>query len=128
MGDPALLSRLEAARHHLGPHARILLAEMIQAAEAGMGATVIVQAAAILDVMLREPGGKPAHADGIDIAAARDSRDAFWLRDRRNGIVHYEGGQGGLMDEKDLSILRRDADRALKTLIEAIDLTVWGVD
>ena len=128
MADPAVLKRLEAARHHLGPHAGLLLDEMLAAARAGLNATVIIQATAVLDVMLREPSGRPHDADGMDLAAARDSRDAFWLRERRNGIVHYEGGQGGLMgDSQDIS-LSRDADRALKTVIEAMDLLIWGVD
>ena len=128
MVDPAILKRLDAAQHHLGPHAKVLVIEMLSAARAGLHATVIIQASAVLDVMLREPSGRPAEADGVDLAAARDSRDAFWLRQRRNGLVHYEGGQGGMMgDDADIS-LARDADRALKTVIEAIDLLVWGVD
>jgi hypothetical protein len=130
MADAALLNRLAAIKRHLGPHAALLLDEMLIAAQAGLHATVIVQSCAILDVILREPTGKPASADGIDLAVARDSRDAFWLRERRNGIVHYEGGRGGLMAESDAdrAILSRDADRALHILIDAIDLLLWGVD
>ena len=130
MADAALLNRLAAIKRHLGPHAALLLDEMLIAAQAGLHATVIVQSCAILDVILREPAGKPASADGIDLAVARDSRDAFWLRERRNGIVHYEGGRGGLMAESDAdrAILSRDADRALHILIDAIDLLLWGVD
>ena len=130
MADVALLNRLAAIKRHLGPHAALLMDEMLIAAQAGLHATVIVQSCAILDVILREPMGKPALADGIDLAAARDSRDAFWLRERRNGIVHYEGGRGGLMAESDAdrAILSRDADRALHILIDAIDLLLWGVD
>jgi len=130
MADAALLNRLAAIKRHLGPHAALLLDEMLIATQAGLHATVIVQSCAILDVILREPVGKPASADGIDLAAARDSRDAFWLRERRNGIVHYEGGRGGLMAESDVdrAILSRDADRALHILIDAIDLLLWGVD
>ena len=130
MADVALLNRLAAIKRHLGPHAALLMDEMLIAAQAGLHATVIVQSCAILDVILREPMGKPALADGIDLAAARDSRDAFWLRKRRNGIVHYEGGCGGLMAESDAdrAILSRDADRALHILIDAIDLLLWGVD
>ena len=130
MADAALLNRLAAIKRHLGPHGALLLDEMLIAAQAGLHATVIVQSCAILDVILREPVGKPASADGIDLATARDSRDAFWLRERRNGIVHYEGGRGGLMAESDAdrAILSRDADRALHILIDAIDLLLWGVD
>jgi hypothetical protein len=57
----------------------------------------------------------------MSVAAARDGREAFWLRERRNGIVHYEGGRGGLMGEDDdNAILAQDARRALDALTEAL--------
>lgn len=115
-------------RHHhpvLGPHAGRLLSEMLVAMENRQHATVVVLAAAVLDVMLREPSG-PAHdADGIDIAAARDHAESFWLRERRNGIVHYEGGRGGMMGEADDPLLT-DADRAAHALADALDLLIRG--
>lgn len=123
MINPALLTRLQKTRTHLGPHADVLMGEMLKAADARLYASVIVLSAAILDVMLREPSGRPFDADGVDLAAARDSRDAFWLRDRRNGIVHYEGGKGGLMGEGDAS-LAKDAGRAVSTLADALDLLI----
>jgi len=115
------ISRLEAFIPDLGPHAGRLMGEMLAARRHGLDASVIILAAAVLDVALREPAGYPAGADGIDLAAARDSRDAFWLRERRNGIVHFEGGRGGLMGDDDAE-LKRDAGRALTVLAEAIDL------
>jgi hypothetical protein len=107
----------------LGPHAHLLLDEMRTAATATppASATVIILAAAVMDVVLREPSGRPAGADGIDIAKARDSREAFWLRERRNGIVHYEGGRGGLMGD-DAEVLEKDAIRAIDALADALDL------
>lgn len=120
--DPRVaITRLEGYIPDLGPHAGRLMGEMLAARRAGLDATVIVLAVAVLDVALREPSGYPAGADGIDLAAARDSRDAFWLRERRNGIVHFEGGRGGLMGDED-ALLKRDATRAVEVLAEALDL------
>ena len=115
--------KLDRFQTALGPHAQLLLKELRSAATAlpASPATIIILSAAIMDVMLREPSGYPAAADGIDIAEARDSRDAFWLRERRNGIVHYEGGRGGLMGA-DATLLEKDAVRAIDTLAEALDL------
>ena len=120
--------KLERYGSSLGPHAGLLMAELRQAATAmpSASASVIILAAAIMDVMLREPSGTPAAADGVDISEARDSRDAFWLRERRNGIVHYEGGRGGLMgglmENDDAVILEKDAVRAIDTLADALEI------
>jgi hypothetical protein len=116
-------ARLRDARLSLGPHGGLLAEEMLMAAEAGMHASVIILAAAVLDVVLREVSGRPSAAAGVDLAAARDSRDAFWLRERRNGIVHYEGGKGGLMAGRD-DTLAVDAVRAVKVLNDALDLLI----
>jgi len=123
---PALglhVRKLDRYHSALGPHAQLLLSELKSAATAmpAASATVIILAAAIMDVMLREPSGYPATADGMDIAEARDSRDAFWLRERRNGIVHYEGGRGGMMGA-DQALLEKDAVRAIETLADALDI------
>jgi len=120
--DPrSVITRLEGYIPDLGPHAGRLMGEMLAAQRTGLDATVIILAVAVLDVALREPSGYPAGADGIDLAAARDSRDAFWLRERRNGIVHFEGGRGGLMGTEDAS-LKHDAVRAMKVLADSLDL------
>ena len=112
--------RLERQLAVLGPHAGLLLREALAAARAGSHASVVILAAAVLDVALREPAGAHAGADGPALAAARDSREAFWLRERRNGIVHYEGGRGGLMGDGD-NALEEDAGRALEVLAGALE-------
>jgi hypothetical protein len=117
--------KLDRYASALGPHARLLFDEMRAAATTHppAPATVIILAAAVMDVMLREPSGLPAAADGIDLAEARDNRETFWLRERRNGIVHYEGGRGGLMGE-DTDVLEKDALRAIDTLASALDILI----
>jgi len=115
------LAALKAEIDHLGPHANRLGQELLVAAAEGLSTTVIVLAAAVLDVALREPSGPAGTADGMSMAEARDGREAFWLRERRNGIVHYEGGRGGLMGaDDDNVILAKDARRALDVLTEAL--------
>ena len=122
--------RLARLWPHLGPHAGRLLGELLAAFESQQGesrqaATVIILAAAVLDVALREPSGPVGYADGIDIAAARDNPESFWLRERRNGIVHYEGGRGGLMGEAE-DLLTRDMERAAQALADALDMLIRG--
>ena len=120
MQAAARLSRMEGA---LGPHAGRLLAELLVALQSRQPATVVILAAAVLDVALREPSGPAAAADGIDLAAARDNPESYWLRERRNGIVHYEGGRGGLMGEAD-DPLNADAVRAAEALADALDMLI----
>ena len=118
-------SRLARQQAALGPHAGRLLSELLTAIETRQHATVIILAAAVLDVVLREPAGPAAEADGIDIAAARDNSESYWLRERRNGLVHYEGGRGGMMGEAD-DPLPVDADRAAHALADALDMLIRG--
>ena len=99
----------------VGPHARLLLKEALAAMQGGNYASVIILAAAVLDVTMHEPSGEVAMADEFDKRSGRLGKDAVWLKNRRNGLVHYEGGQSGLMGEKDASeVLKADALRALK--------------
>ena len=117
--------RLESHLGDLGPHASLLLGEALAAMRAGNRASVVVLAAAVLDVALREPSGIHSRAGGPALATARDSRDAYWLRERRNGIVHYEGGRGGLMGEGD-GVLGDDAERAASVLADALGTLAGG--
>lgn len=111
--------KLDQYETTLGPHARQLLVELQQsAAPPPSPASIIILAAAIIDVVLREPAGAPARADGLAINKARDSKEAYWLRERRNGIVHYEGGKGGLMGDD--TILKKDAIRAIEILAKTL--------
>ncbi|MAJ35124.1 MAG: hypothetical protein CBC12_06720 [Candidatus Puniceispirillum sp. TMED52] len=121
------LRALKAEASGLGAHAARLCAELCHAADHRQNASVIILAAALLDVALREPTGPASTADGAAIAEARDSREAYWLRERRNGIVHYEGGRGGFMgDADDDAILAEDAARAIAALTEALAILNYG--
>ena len=112
---------LETLLDTLGPHAKKLGDELMAAKQTNQHATIIILAAAILDIALNEPSGAPAKADTITQTTARNTRQAHWLRKRRNNILHYEGGRGGFMDAKDdAEILKKDAARALDVLTEAL--------
>ena len=119
------IKRLQAHLPTLGPHAGLLLKELLNAECMRRPASVIILGVAVLEVALREPTGQHGGADGITQSAARDSRDAVWLRQRRNNIVHYEGGCGGLMGEEESgeeSVLMKDAVRAISILADALDI------
>ena len=112
---------LETLLDTLGPHAKKLGDELMAAKQTNQHATIIILAAAILDIALNEPSGAPAKADTITQTTTRNTRQAHWLRQRRNNILHYEGGRGGFMDAKDdKEILKKDAARALDALAEAL--------
>ena len=116
---------LEALLDALGPHAKKLGDELMAAKQTNQHATIIILAAAILDIALNEPSGEAAQADAITQTTARNTRQAHWLRKRRNNILHYEGGRGGFMDAKDdTEILKKDAARALDVLTEALEILI----
>ena len=116
---------LETLLDALGPHAKKLGDELMAAKQTNQHATIIILAAAILDIALNEPSGAPAKADTITQTTTRNTRQAHWLRKRRNNILHYEGGRGGFMNAKDdAEILKKDAARALDVLAETLNTLI----
>ena len=116
---------LETLLDTLGPHAKKLGDELMAAKQTNQHATIIILSAAILDIALNEPSGAPAKADDFAKSVAYKNRQSHWLRIRRNGIVHYAGGQGGFMNAKDdTEILKKDAARALDALTKALTILI----
>ena len=112
---------LETLLDTLGPHAKKLGDELLVAIKNEQYATITILAVAVLDVVFREPCGAASLADGRDYNRARYNFNVRWLRKRRNSIVHYEGFREGFLDNKDdEAILKKDADRALEILTEAL--------
>ena len=53
----------------------------------------------------------------MDLNELKKSKDLYWLRSRRNKILHYEGPTEGFYGSKDsLRVLKLDADRANKVI------------
>ena len=126
---PQILARL--ARYNavdLGPHAAALLTELKGVAASGQSISVIILAAALVDVVQNEEAGPAGYLDGMAFAYAGNKKALGWLRGRRNSILHHEGPVDGLMGEPDRARwLANDADQAITALLDFLeDLDVSG--
>ena len=127
MGHPKLsasvLGRLSAfGMVDFGPHASLLYRELVASASAGLPASTIILAAAIVDVVQYEQTGPAGYLDGVAFAYAGSTVNLGWLRGRRNYLLHHEGPSDGLMGEADASRwLASDAERAVTALLDFLD-------
>jgi len=129
--SPAVLARLGTfAEADLGPHAAIIMEELRAAAAGGLRATCVILAAALVDIVSHEEAGPAGYLDGMAFAYAGNKPALSWLRGRRNSLLHHEGPSDGLMGEAVADEwMRRDADRAITTLLDYLDdLDVAGPD
>ncbi len=114
------LSRLD--KDDFGPHALVVADELQKAARAGLPATCIVLAQTLVDVIANEQAGPAGFLDGMAFAFAGNKAALFWLRGRRNFLLHHEGPSEGLMGETPAADwLMRDAERAITTLLDYLE-------
>jgi hypothetical protein len=105
-----------------GPHASLLYRELITSASAGLSASTIILAAAIVDIVQYEQAGPAGYLDGAAFAYAGSTANLGWLRGRRNYLLHHEGPSDGLMGEVDAGRwLAGDAERAVTALLDFLD-------
>ena len=106
----------------LGPHASLLYRELTASASAGLPASAIILAAAIVDIVQHEQAGPAGYLDGAAFAYAGSTANLGWLRGRRNYLLHHEGPSDGLMGEVDSGRwLAGDAERAVTALLDFLD-------
>ena len=119
----SLLGRLSAFDlANFGPHTSLLYRELIVSASAGLSASTIILAAAIVDIVQHEQAGPAGHLDGVAFAYAGSTANLGWLRERRNYLLHHEGPSDGLMGEADAGRwLDSDAERAVTALLDFLD-------
>ena len=119
----SLLGRLSASdMADFGSHASLLYRELITSASAGLSATTIILAAAIVDIVQYEQAGPAGYLDGAAFAYAGSTANLGWLRGRRNYLLHHEGPSDGLMGEVDAGRwLAGDAERAVNALLDFLD-------
>ena len=119
----SLLGRLSAFDlADFGPHASLLYRELIISASAGLSASTIILAAAIVDIVQHEQAGPAGYLDGAAFTFAGSTANLGWLRGRRNYLLHHEGPSDGLMGEANAGCwLAGDAERAVTALLDFLD-------
>ncbi len=106
----------------LNPHARALFEEYKIAFEKKMWASVMILSLTLIDNILNDTDNLH-YVDGLDINHFKRSKDFYWLRIRRNQILHFEKPVEGFLGNKDSDkTLKLDAVRADKTLKECINI------
>ena len=105
-----------------GPHANQLYRELLKAFESSSWASVIILSSTILDIIVHEDSEFNSKIDGLSKNKIFSSKNLYWLRNRRNSIVHYEGVTDGLLGGiSDLRILEEDAKKSINILLSLID-------
>ena len=101
----------------LGPHGSQILKELLNSIKNKNYLTIIILSATLFDVIKHENSEVIKNLSGIEINTVFSSRDAMWLRQRRNQIIHHEGAIDGLLGSKsDINTLSLDANRSIKIL------------
>ena len=105
-----------------GAHANQLYRELLRAFESSSWASVIILSSTILDIIVHEDSEFNSKIDGLSKNKIFSSKNLYWLRNRRNSIVHYEGVTDGLLGGiSDLRILEEDAKKSINILLSLID-------
>ena len=104
----------------LNPQAKVLFQEYNIAFENKMWASVMILSLTIIDNILNDIDNLD-YVDGLDVNHFKSSKDFYWLRNRRNQILHFEKPMEGFFGNKDSDkTLKLDAIRADKTLKECL--------
>ena len=97
-------------------HAKVLFDEYNVALKNKMWASVIILSLTIIDNVLTDEKILD-YIDGLDLNEFKRSKDLYWLRIKRNKILHYEGPIEGFYGSNDsIRVLKSDAVRADKIL------------
>ena len=120
----------------VGPHASALIDELVQAARAGHHLSVIILAAALVDILTHEGAdgfadiyddvdGEEEEEEGIGLSMLRagERRALDQLRAMRNRILHYQGPSEGLSGHSsDPLYLQGQAEAAIRALLPLLEL------
>jgi hypothetical protein len=113
----------------VGPHTKTLIDEVVRCARAEHYLSVIVMAAALVDVLAHE--GAEADFDdaaeeegfGLSMLRADERRALDRLRGMRNRILHYQGPSEGLSGHaSDKDYLQAQAEAAIKAILPLLEL------
>ena len=119
----------------VGPHASALIDELVRAARAGHHLSVIILAAALVDILTHEAadgfadiyddvdGEEEEEGIGLSMLRAGERRALDQLRAMRNRILHYQGPSEGLSGHSsDPLYLQGQAEAAIRALLPLLEL------
>ena len=118
----------------VGPHASALIDELVQAARAGHHLSVIILAAALVDILTHEGAdgfadiyddvdGEEEEGIGLSMLRAGERRALDQLRAMRNRILHYQGPSEGLSGHSsDKLYLEGQTEAAIRALLPLLEL------
>jgi hypothetical protein len=118
----------------VGPHASALIDELVQAVRAGHHLSVIILAAALVDILTHEAvdgfadiyddvDGEEEEGIGLSMLRAGERRALDQLRAMRNRILHYQGPSEGLSGHSsDPLYLQGQAEAAIRALLPLLEL------
>ena len=112
-------------KYCLGLHAFLIIKELIDATKNDNSLTTIILSATLIDVIKNENSNVIQNLSGIEINRAFSSREANWLRQRRNEVIHHEGPTDGLLgNEEDYKKLSEDANKSIKIVSNLLNMIV----
>jgi len=107
--------------NNLGPHAVQILKELTNSIKYENYLTIVILSATLFDIIKNENSEAIRSLSGIEINSVFSSREAMWLRQRRNEIIHHEGATDGLLGSKsDITDLSLDAKKSIKILYDLL--------
>ena len=120
----------------VGPHASALIDELVRASRAGHHLSVIILAAALVDILTHEAAdmfadnyedvdGEEEEEEriGLSMLRAGERRALDHLRAMRNRILHYQGPSEGLSGHSsDPLYLQGQAEAAISALLPLLEL------
>ena len=113
----------------VGPHTKALIDEVVRCARVQHFLSVIVMAAALVDVLTHE-GAEAIFEEageqegfGLSMLRADERRALDRLRGMRNRILHYQGPSEGLSGHaSDKDYLQAQAEAAIKAVLPLLEL------
>ena len=107
--------------NNLGPHAVQILKELTNSIKYENYLTIVILSATLFDIIKNENSEAIRSLSGIEINSVFSSREAMWLRQRRNEIIHHEGATDGMLGSKsDITDLSLDAKKSIKILYDLL--------
>ena len=118
-----IVKNLLDLKYRLGPHAFMIVKELIDAFKNDNPLTTIILSATLIDVIKNENSEVFQNLSGIQINTAFSSREANWLRQRRNEVIHHKGPTDGLLgNDDDYKKLSDDANKSIKIISNVLNM------